>query len=54
MSVQEVGRSQAWWYIPVIPALRRQRQKDHQLEVSLGYIVRPFLKKTKAGDVAQW
>jgi hypothetical protein len=31
----------------VIPALGRLRQKDQQFEVSLGYIVRPGLKKQK-------
>jgi hypothetical protein len=25
-----------WWYIPVIPAIRRQRQEDLQFEASLG------------------
>jgi hypothetical protein len=35
----------AWWCISVIPALTRLRQED--LEASLGYIVRPYLKRTK-------
>jgi hypothetical protein len=34
----------AWWYIPIIPALRRPGQEDHKLEASLGYIVRACLK----------
>jgi hypothetical protein len=38
----------------MIPAVGRQRQEDHQFEASLGYIVRPCLKKQRAGDVAQW
>jgi hypothetical protein len=29
--------SQAWWYMPVIPALGRQSQEDHEFEVILGY-----------------
>jgi hypothetical protein len=24
-----------WWHTPVIPAIRRQRKKDHKFEVSL-------------------
>jgi hypothetical protein len=26
----------AWWYMPVIPALERQKQKDCKLEAQLG------------------
>jgi hypothetical protein len=33
--------------MPVIPPLRRQKQKDHKFEVSLGYIARSCLKKKK-------
>lgn len=28
-----------WWCRMVIPALRKQRHKDSQLEVSLNYVV---------------
>jgi hypothetical protein len=37
-------RSHGWWYIPVIPALRRLRGR--RMEVSLGYIARLCLNKT--------
>jgi hypothetical protein len=37
--------SQAWWFTTVILAFGRLRQEDHKFEVSLGYIVRPYLKK---------
>jgi hypothetical protein len=35
---------QAWWFTPAVPALRRK--EDHELLASVGYIVRPCLKKT--------
>jgi hypothetical protein len=37
--------SWVWWCMPVIPALRRWRQEDHELKASLHYIVRSYLKK---------
>jgi hypothetical protein len=38
--------SQTFWYIAVIPALRRLKQEDLKFEAILGYIVRSHLKKT--------
>jgi hypothetical protein len=40
-------RSQVWWHMPVIPALERLRQKDHEFKARLDYTVRPCLKKPK-------
>jgi hypothetical protein len=37
--------SQVGWYMTVIPALRRLRQKDWKFEDSVDYIARPCLKK---------
>jgi hypothetical protein len=40
-------RSWAWWCIPVIPALKRWKQKDQEFKASMSYMARPCLKKTK-------
>jgi hypothetical protein len=37
--------------LPVIPAVRRLRQEDHKLKVSLSYIMRPSLKRPKRRDL---
>jgi hypothetical protein len=47
MPKRHLRMSQAWWYIPVIPALGRLRQEYHEFETSLGYRVRSCLKKRK-------
>jgi hypothetical protein len=36
----------AWWRMPKIPALGKLRQKDHEFETSLRYMVIPQLKQT--------
>jgi hypothetical protein len=41
---------QAWWYMPIIPAFRRQRQMDGKFQVNLGYLARFCLKKTIKKD----
>jgi hypothetical protein len=40
-----VPGSMAWWFTPVIPALGRLRQEDHEFEANLGSIARSHLKK---------
>jgi hypothetical protein len=40
-----INESHAWWYTPVIPGLGRLRQKDHEFEATLGYVVRLCLKQ---------
>jgi hypothetical protein len=37
-------KSLVWWCTPVIPALKKLSQEDGELEVSLGYMVRYYLK----------
>jgi hypothetical protein len=37
----------AWWDTSVSPALRRWRQEDQEFKTSLGYRIRPCLKKKK-------
>lgn len=32
--------SYVWWYTPVLSALRRLKQEDHDFEISLAHIVR--------------
>jgi hypothetical protein len=54
---QEHKYSQAWWHMPLIPALGRQRQADFwvrgqpglqsELQDSQGYTEKPCLKKPK-------
>jgi hypothetical protein len=42
------------WLVPVIPALRRMRREDDEFQASLGYIVRPCLKKKKNPPKHYW
>jgi hypothetical protein len=48
----------AWCCLPVISAVQRLRQEDHELEDSLGYTARPYFKKLKQkikmGLLARW
>jgi hypothetical protein len=37
--------------MPIIPALRRLRLEGHKFQASLGYIVRPSLKKKEKRSV---
>jgi hypothetical protein len=38
-----------WWYTPVIPALRKQRQENLKSKASLGYLVTNKQKFKKRG-----
>jgi hypothetical protein len=38
---------QSWLHKPIIPALRRLRQENHEFKFSLGYKARPCLKQNK-------
>jgi hypothetical protein len=44
-----------WWYISVVPVLRRWTEEDLEFKDSLGYIVKPYLKakqnKTKTKEL---
>jgi hypothetical protein len=40
-----------WWHKPVIPQLRRLRQKDSTFQANLDYIVRSCLRKKKKKKV---
>jgi hypothetical protein len=42
------AKSWAWWCMPAIPGLKRQRQEDQEFEVSLGYMVSKTEKKKDA------
>jgi hypothetical protein len=44
---------QAWWGVPVIPALRRLKKVDLKFRVLLDCTLRPNLKKRKASDVIE-
>jgi hypothetical protein len=50
----KICASRAWWHIPIIQAFRRLRQEDPEPDVSLGYILRPCLKKKKNYSILYW
>jgi hypothetical protein len=40
------GKScQAWWCMPITPALRRLKQVEQKFQASLEYIMRPYRKQ---------
>jgi hypothetical protein len=41
-------------HTPIIPALRRLRQKRHKFKVSQGYLVRTCLKKANKKQCWSW
>jgi hypothetical protein len=42
---RKLQRGQVWWFMPIIPALCRPKQKVHQFMASLGYITRSCPKR---------
>jgi hypothetical protein len=46
MILQSLMMSWVGRYVPVSPTLRKQRQEGCKIEISLGYIARPSLKKS--------
>lgn len=44
MACKDSDQSQVWWYMTVIPILKRLRQDDHNFKINLRYTVRPFSK----------
>jgi hypothetical protein len=42
--------SWVWWFTPVLLALGRLKQEDHEFNASLGYIGRPYLRKKKVKE----
>jgi hypothetical protein len=48
--IQKRERSQAWWPTSKIPALRRLRQEDCELQASLSYSETVSKKKNRGRD----
>lgn len=42
-------RGKIWWHVPAILVIKGQRQEAPEFEVSLAYILRVCLKKSRAG-----
>jgi hypothetical protein len=45
VSESEKELSRAWWFTPLISALRRQKQEDHEFGASLGYMGDPISER---------
>jgi hypothetical protein len=50
MKIKNHWQSWAWWFMPIIPAVGRLRQEDHEFQASLGVIARSRLKTIKVGN----
>jgi hypothetical protein len=48
--LEHLNQNRVWWQMPVVSALGRLRQEDHEFQASLGYIARPHVKKKKKSN----
>jgi hypothetical protein len=48
VSYTKIKAIQVWCFMPVIPALGRERYEDHKFKAILGYIGDPVSKKSKS------
>lgn len=46
--------SYVWWWMPVIPTVKRVRHEHGKFKTTLDYLIRPYLKIPRAEDTGQW